>query len=42
MRIIRLSVSESDLRRNCKGTPRTGAQDDKKGKTQYWAVNLSD
>lgn len=30
VRIIRLSVAESDLLRNCKGTPRTDAQDDKK------------
>lgn len=28
--MIRLSVAESDLLRNCKGTPRTDAQDDKK------------
>lgn len=30
VRIIRLSVAESDLLRNCKGTPRTDAQADKK------------
>lgn len=28
--MIRLSVAESDLLRNCKGTPRTNAQADKK------------